>query len=54
MCLGELWNCEWIEGEKWGIESGNMLICLGVEVLLIYDGLKFESEEDWKDIIKVL
>lgn len=23
-----------------------LLICLGVEVLLVYDGLKFESEED--------
>lgn len=31
-----------------------LLTCLGAEVLSIYDGLKFESEEDRKDIIKVL
>lgn len=31
-----------------------LLTCLGAEALSIYDGLKFESEEDRKDIIKVL
>lgn len=28
--------------------------CLGAEALSVYDGLKFESEEDRRDIIKVL
>lgn len=31
-----------------------LLTCLGAEALSVYDGLKFESEEDQKDIIKVL
>lgn len=31
-----------------------LLICMGAEALSVYDGLKFESEEDRKDIIKVL
>lgn len=31
-----------------------LLTCLGAEALSVYDGLKFESEEDRKDIIKVL
>lgn len=31
-----------------------LLTCLGAEALSVYDGLEFESEEDRKDIIKVL
>lgn len=31
-----------------------LLTCLGADALSVYDGLKFESEEDRKDIIKVL
>lgn len=31
-----------------------LLTCLGAEALSVYDWLKFETEEDRKDIIKVL
>lgn len=36
------------------LRVATLLTCLGAEALSVYDGLKFESEEDRKDIIKVL
>lgn len=36
------------------LRVATLLTCLGAEALSVYHGLKFESEEDRKDIIKVL
>lgn len=36
------------------LRVATLLTCMGAEALSVYDELKFESEEDQKDIIKVL
>lgn len=36
------------------LRVATLLTCLGAEAFSVYDGSKFESEEDQKDIIKVL